>query len=140
MRSEQPFVNRLACVINADGTIARGFMIEKCELHGENEYIITWAPIPNLRIRHDQAAENPGSAGPDSRKSRIEAITWKLPLQGEAKTNFSGTIGSSLVEEVQPGLITVGLCKDAHQMKVRTYDASGKPARRPFHIAAFRDV
>ena len=105
MSSEQPFVNRLACVINADGTIARGFMIEKCELHGENEYI----------------------------------ITWKLPLQGEVKTNFSGTIGSSLLEEVQPGLITVGLGKGPNQMWARTYDASGKPARRPFHIAAFRD-
>ena len=106
MRSEQPFVNRLACVINADGTIARGFMIEKCELHGENEYI----------------------------------ITWKLPLQGEAKTNFAGTIGCSMFEDVQPGLITVGLCEDPQQMKVRTYDPAGKPARRSFHIAAFRDV
>ena len=106
MKSEQPFVNRLACVINADGTIARGFMIEKCERHGENEYI----------------------------------ITWKLPLQGEAKTNFAGTIGCSMFEDVQPGLITVGLCEDPHQMKVRTYDPAGKPARRSFHIAAFRDV
>ena len=105
MNREQPFVNRLACVINADGTIARGFMIEKCELHGENEYL----------------------------------ITWKLPLQGEVKTNFAGTIGSCLVEDVQPGLITVGLCEDLYQLKVRTYDPAGKPARRPFHIAAFRD-
>jgi hypothetical protein len=105
MKKEQPFVNRLACVINADGTIARGFMIENCELHGVNEYI----------------------------------ITWKLPLQGEVKTNFSGTIGSSLDEDVQPGLITVGLCKDPHQLRVRTYDPSGKPARRCFHIATFRD-
>jgi hypothetical protein len=106
MKAEQPFINRLACVINADGTIARGFMIAKCELRGENEYL----------------------------------ITWKLPLQGEVKTNFSGTIGSSLVEDVQPGLITVGLCEDPYQLKVRTYDPAGKPARRPFHIAAFRDV
>jgi hypothetical protein len=30
------FEGRLACVINADGSIARGFMIEKCELKGEN--------------------------------------------------------------------------------------------------------
>jgi hypothetical protein len=102
---EKPFVNRLACVINADGTIARGYMIEKCELQGENEYI----------------------------------ITWKLPLQGDVKTNFSATIGSATDEAVQPGLITVGLCKDSHQMRVKTYDATGKPARRPFHIAAFRD-
>jgi hypothetical protein len=61
-------------------------------------------------------------------------------LQGEVKTNFSGTIGSSLVEEVQPGLITVGLGEDPYQMRARTYDPAGKPARRPFHIAAFRDV
>ena len=99
------FINRLACVINANGTIARGYMIESCELRGENEYI----------------------------------ITWELPLQGEAKTNFSATIGSGMSEAVQPGLITVGLCKSPHQMQVHTYDPSGKLARRPFHIAAFRD-
>ena len=99
------FINRLACVINANGTIARGYMIESCELRGESEYI----------------------------------ITWELPLQGEAKTNFSATIGSGMFEAVQPGLITVGLCESPNQMQVHTYDTSGKPARRPFHIAAFRD-
>lgn len=60
------FEKRLACVINADGTIARGYMIERCELQGENRYV----------------------------------ITWKVALQGEAKTNFAGTIGSSLDEAV----------------------------------------
>lgn len=85
------FEKRLACVINADGTIARGYRIERCE------------------------------------------------LQGEAKTNFAGTIGSSLDEAVAPGLITVGLAKDPHQMQVHTYDPAGKPARRPFHVAVFRD-
>ena len=50
-----------------------------------------------------------------------------------------GTIGSSLDEAVAPGLITVGLAKDPHQMQVHTYDPAGKPARRPFHIAVFRD-
>ncbi len=99
------FEKRLACVINADGTIARGYMIERCELQGENRYV----------------------------------ITWKVALQGEAKTNFAGTIGSSLDEAVAPGLITVGLAKDPHQMQVHTYDPAGKPARRPFHIAVFRD-
>jgi len=99
------FINRLACVINADGSIARGFMIERCELKGDNEYV----------------------------------ITWKLPLQGEAKTNFSATIGSSTEEAVQPGFITVGLMKDPNKMQVHTYDVSGKPAGRSFHIAAFRD-
>ena len=38
------FINRLACVIHADGSIARGYMIESCELTGVNEYIITWKP------------------------------------------------------------------------------------------------
>ena len=66
-------------------------------------------------------------------------ITWKLPLQGEAKTNFSGTIGSAMYEPVEPGLITVGLMEDKMQMRVRTYDPSGKPAGRPFHIGVFRD-
>jgi hypothetical protein len=99
------FINRLACVIHADGSIARGYMIDSCELTGVNEYF----------------------------------ITWKLPLQGAIKTNFSATIGSALYEEVQPGLITVSLCKESNKMRVNTYDPSGKPAPRPFHIAAFRD-
>ncbi len=37
--SEAPmaeFEKRLACVINADGIIARGYRIERCELQGEN--------------------------------------------------------------------------------------------------------
>jgi hypothetical protein len=36
------FEKRLACVIRADGTIARGYMIDKCEFNGVNEYILTW--------------------------------------------------------------------------------------------------
>ena len=99
------FENRLACVIGSDGTIARGYMIDKCETKGENEYL----------------------------------ITWKIPLQGEAKTNFAGTIGSAMEEQVEPGFITVGLTADPSQMQVHTYDVSGKPARRSFHIACFRD-
>ncbi len=99
------FEKRLACVIQSDGSIARGYMIDKCELKGENEY----------------------------------TITWKIPLQGEAKTNFAATIGSALEEEVQPGFITVGLTQDPSQMRVHTYDVAGKPARRSFHIACFRD-
>lgn len=99
------FENRLACVIKADGSIARGYMIEKCELRGENEYV----------------------------------ITWKIPLTGDAKSNFAGTIGSATDEQVEPGLITVGLTNEPTKMQIHTYDASGRPAKRPFHIAAFRD-
>ena len=99
------FEKRLACVIKADGTIARGFMIESCKRNGTNEYI----------------------------------ITWRIPLQGDAKTNFAGTIGSALEEKVEPGFITVGLTDDPKQMQVHTFDCTGKPAARPFHIAAFRD-
>jgi hypothetical protein len=99
------FEKRLACVIAADGSIARGYMIDSCRRNGVNEYI----------------------------------ITWKLPLQGEAKTNFSATIGSAMGEPVDPGFITVGLATDPKQMSVHTFDTNGKPAARPFHIAAFRD-
>jgi hypothetical protein len=99
------FEKRLACVINADGTIVRGYMIDSCRRNGLNEYI----------------------------------ITWKLPLQGAAKTNFAGTIGSAEDESVDPGFITVGLVDDPSQMQVHTFDLTGKPAPRPFHIAAFRD-
>ena len=35
------FEKRLACVIAADGSIARGYMIDRCELVGANEYVIT---------------------------------------------------------------------------------------------------
>lgn len=99
------FENRLACVIKADGSIARGYLIDTCKLTGVNEYL----------------------------------ITWKIPLQGDVKTNFAATIGSALSEEVQPGFITVGLTSDPKQLRVHTYDAAGKPAPRSFHIAAFRD-
>jgi len=99
------FEKRLACVIAADGSIARGYMIDKCELKGANEYV----------------------------------ITWKVPLQKEAKTNFSCVIGSANEEDVEPGLCTVGLMADANKMHVRTYDVAGKPAKRPFHLACFRD-
>ncbi len=106
MANEEKFINRLACVIKEDGSVARGFMIEKCELINENEYI----------------------------------ITWQIPLQGPVKSNFAGTIGSAMSEPVQPGLITVGLHDEPNKMRVKTYDALGKPARRSFHIAAFRDI
>src|SRR5215467_1333043 len=99
------FEKRLACVITADGKIARGYMIDKCKFDGVNAY----------------------------------TITWKIALQGEAKTNFAGTIGSEQDEPVSPGLITVGLAKDPFQMQVHTFDPSGKPAARSFHIACFRD-
>jgi hypothetical protein len=99
------FEKRLACVIKADGTIARGYMIDRCEATGDNGY----------------------------------TITWKIPLTGAAKTNFAATIGSAMDEPVEPGLVTVGLTKNPNQMQVHTYDASGRPARRSFHIACFRD-
>ena len=62
-----------------------------------------------------------------------------MPLQGNAKTNFAGMIGSALEENVQPGFIAVGLTNDPSQMQVHTYDVGGKPARCSFHIACFRD-
>ena len=66
-------------------------------------------------------------------------ITWQIPLQGGAKSNFAATVGSALDEPVAPGLITVGFGKDPAEMQVHTFDPSGKPAPRPFHIACFRD-
>jgi hypothetical protein len=66
-------------------------------------------------------------------------IRWQVPLQHEGKSNFAATIGSALDEPVPPGLITVGLSKDAAEMQVHTYDPGGKPAARAFHIACFRD-
>src|ERR1051325_6097922 len=78
------FEKRLACVIAADGSIARGYMIDKCELVGANQYV----------------------------------ITWKVPLQKEAKTNFSCVIGSAGLGVVEPGFCTVGLMADPMKMNV----------------------
>ena len=99
------FEHRLACVIGADGSIARGYLIDRCELVGANEYV----------------------------------ISWKIPLQNEAKTNFSCVIGSVAQEPVEPGFCTVGLMADPMKMHVHTYDVTGKPAKRSFHLACFRD-
>ena len=66
-------------------------------------------------------------------------ITWKVQLQNEAKTNFACVVGSVALEPVEPGFCTVGLMQDPMQMHVHTYDAAGKPAKRPFHLACFRD-
>ena len=66
-------------------------------------------------------------------------ISWKIPLQGEAKTDFAGTIGSAKDEPVSPGLITVGLGQAPNELKVHTFDSSGKPAPRSFRLACFRD-
>lgn len=66
-------------------------------------------------------------------------IRWQLPLQGAVKTNFSATIGSALDEPVLPGLITVGLSNEPAEMQVHTFDPTGRPAARSFHIACFRD-
>jgi hypothetical protein len=99
------FEKRLACVIKADGTVARGHMIDECRFDGVNQY----------------------------------TIRWQVPLQHAAKTNFSATIGSALDEPVLSGLITVGLSENPAEMQVHTYDPSGEPAARSFHIACFRD-
>ena len=86
------FEHRLACVIKADGSVVRGYLIDKCELVGANEYV----------------------------------VSWKIPLQKEAKTNFACVVG----------FCTVGLMADPMKMHVHTFDIAGK---RSFHLACFRD-
>lgn len=66
-------------------------------------------------------------------------ISWQDELQGSAKTNFSCVVGSIMYEDVEPGICTVGLLPEPHQMRVRTYAVTGEPADRPFHLAVFRD-
>jgi hypothetical protein len=90
-------------VIEADGSVARGYMIESCEHKGDNEYI----------------------------------TSWKIPLQGEAKTNFAGTIGSALREPVELGFITVGLGCDPRKMQVRTMMCeASRPDARSISLAS----
>ena len=49
-------------------------------------------------------------------------------------------IGSAAFEAVEPGICTVGLMQDdPMKMHVHTYDVSGKPAKRSFHLACVRD-
>jgi hypothetical protein len=62
-------------------------------------------------------------------------ITWKIPLQGDVKTNFAGTIGSALGEEVQPGFITVGLGKDPGKTRNNCWCTRSTPraSRRRVH-------
>lgn len=99
------FEGRLACVIAADGSVARGYRIVSCERTGVGDY----------------------------------TLRWQDELQGSAKTNFSCVVGSVAYEDVDPGLCTVGLRPDAHEMRVRTFSPAGEPADRPFHLAVFRD-
>ena len=97
------FEKRLACVIAADGSIARGYMIDRCELVGANEYV----------------------------------ITWKVPLQKEAKTNFSCVIGSAEQEMVEPGFCTVGLMADPMKMRVHPTTSPASRPSVPFTWRAF---
>jgi hypothetical protein len=70
-----------------------------------------------------------------------DEIVVKTNVEGEPDTKliFAATVGSALDEPVAPGLITVGFGKDPAEMQVHTFDPSGKPAPRSFHIACFRD-
>jgi hypothetical protein len=66
-------------------------------------------------------------------------LTWKVPLQGEAKTHFSAKAGSVLDQPIEPGLVNVEFDQDdPNKMHVRTYDMTGAPAKRTFHIV-FQD-
>jgi len=99
------FEKRLACVVDAKGSVVRGYLVDGCEFDGRNKYV----------------------------------VSWKVPLQGEAKTNFAATIGSTMQEPVSPGLVTVGLDSDPSKMVVQTFDPDGTPAPRSFHLVCFRD-
>lgn len=64
---------------------------------------------------------------------------WKVPLQKEAKTNFSCVVGSVAHEDVEPGFCTVGVLADPLKMRVRTCECRGKAGQTPVSLAAFRD-
>ena len=55
------FEKRLACVIKADGTVVRGYMIDRCEATGDNGYTITWK-IPLTGAAKTNFAATIGSA------------------------------------------------------------------------------
>jgi hypothetical protein len=51
-----------------------------------------------------------------------------------ARTKLAATVGSALDEPVAPALMTIGFGKNPAEMQVYTFDPSGKPAPRSFHI------
>jgi hypothetical protein len=51
-----------------------------------------------------------------------------------ARTKLAATVGSALDEPVAPALMTIGFGKNPAEMHVYTFDPSGKPAPRSFHI------
>jgi len=61
--------------------------------------------------------------------------SWKIPLQGSAKSNFSCVTGSAACESVEAGFCTAGLLENPMKMRVSTCDVTGKPWRRSFHLA-----
>jgi len=68
-------------------------------------------------------------------------ISWQTPLQGAAKIDFAATVcqyfgcaGSTWVS-----LPTAGFGKDPVEMQGHTFDPSGNPVSRSFHIACFPD-
>jgi hypothetical protein len=61
------------------------------------------------------------------------------PLAEGSEDKLPCVIGSAEQEMVEPGFCTVGLMADPMKMRVHTYDVAGKPAKRPFHLACFRD-
>jgi len=61
-------------------------------------------------------------------------LTWKVPLP-----HFSAQAGSVLDQPLEPGLVNFEV-DQAHpnKMHVRTFDMTGAPAKRTFHIV-FQD-
>ena len=87
-------------------------------------------------------AQSPVATGSSSVNAPASATTpfhGRTSFRASAKTNFSCVVGSEMYEDVDPGICTVGLLPDAHEMRVRTYAPNGEPADRPFHLAVFRD-
>jgi len=48
------FENRLACVIDKDGSVIRGYLITGCEFDGGNEYVLSW----DVPLRGGEAKTN----------------------------------------------------------------------------------
>ena len=88
------FEKRLACVIRADGTIARGYMIDSCKFDGINQYTIS-CQIPLQGVAETNFAATVGSASDE-----LVSLPWVRQRSGR-------DAGSYLRSQWQAGAATV---------------------------------
>ena len=84
------FEKRLACVIGADGAIARGYMIDDCAFDGVNRYTIRWK-LPLQNAAKTNFAATIGSASTEPVLPGLITVSLsKDPTEMQVHTYDSG--------------------------------------------------